>query len=116
MLDSHSGEALAMRLHKTAGWRQVTLYRAATQPGPFAVTFALAGLGAAAIDDVTLKIVQRAATAGPVAPGAFGPPAAAATGTPAMAVPGTSAPAASAPGAANPFLPRGTVPAQQAQR
>jgi hypothetical protein len=116
MLDSHSGEALAMRLHKTAGWRQVTLYRAATQPGPFAVTFALAGLGAAAIDDVTLKIVQRAATAGPVAPGAFGPPAAAAPGDPAMAVPGTSAPAASAPGAANPFLPRGTVPAQQAQR
>lgn len=91
MLDSHSGDALAIRLNKTDAWRQVTLYRAATRPGPFAVTFALAGLGAAAIDDVTLKIVERAPTAGPVVPS--GP--------------------AIAPG---PVSPPRFVPAQQAQR
>ena len=59
MFDSHSGQALAMRLSKTEGWRQVTLYRGATQRGPLAVTFALSGFGEAAIDDVTVQIVQR---------------------------------------------------------
>ena len=59
MLDSHSGEALATRLYKTDGWKEVTFYRAATRSGPFVVTFALAGLGEAAIDDVTMQIVQR---------------------------------------------------------
>ena len=64
VLDSHSGEPLAARLHKTAGWQQLTLYRAATRPGPLVVTFALAGLGEAAIDDVTMQIVER----GPAVP------------------------------------------------
>ncbi len=59
VLDSHSGEPLAARLHKTAGWQQLTLYRAATRSGPFLVTFALAGLGEASIDDVTMQIVER---------------------------------------------------------
>ncbi len=59
MFDSDSGEALAERLYKTKGWRHVTLYRAATRPGPLIVTFALAGIGEAAIDDVTVQIVQR---------------------------------------------------------
>jgi hypothetical protein len=74
MLDSHSGEALAIRMQKSEGWKLVTIYRAATRPGPFAVTFALAGLGAVAIDDVTLKLVERAPTAAnPTTPGTASP-------------------------------------------
>jgi hypothetical protein len=59
IFDSHSGEPLAMRLSQTKGWRQLTLYRAARQAGPLVLTFALAGLGQAAIDDVTIQIVHR---------------------------------------------------------
>ncbi len=59
ILDTQSGEPLALRLGKTEGWRQVTFYRAARQPGTLAVTFALAGLGEAAIDDVSVAIVRR---------------------------------------------------------
>jgi hypothetical protein len=35
------------------------MYRAAARPGPMHVTFALAGLGEAAIDDVTIEIVRH---------------------------------------------------------
>jgi hypothetical protein len=59
IFDSQSGEPLAMRLSQTKGWRQLTLYRAARQAGPLVLTFALAGLGQAAIDDVTIQIVHR---------------------------------------------------------
>jgi hypothetical protein len=38
------------------------MYRAAPRSGPLVVTFALAGLGEAAIDDVTVEIIHRAAT------------------------------------------------------
>jgi hypothetical protein len=59
LLDTLSGEALAMRLSKTEGWKQITMYRAAARRGPMSVTFALAGLGEAAIDDVTIAIVRH---------------------------------------------------------
>jgi hypothetical protein len=62
VIDSLSGQALALRLSATGGWRQVTMYRAAPRSGPMVVTFALAGLGEAAIDDVTVEIIHRAAT------------------------------------------------------
>ncbi len=61
ILDTQNGEALATRLRHTDGWRQITMFRGAPRPGPLAVTFALTGLGEAAIDDVTLQIVRRRA-------------------------------------------------------
>jgi hypothetical protein len=64
VIDSLSGQALALRPAASEGWRQITMFRAAPQSGPMAVTFALAGLGEAAIDDVTIEIVQRAAVRG----------------------------------------------------
>lgn len=64
VLDSLSGEALATRLSVTQGWEQITAYRAAARRGPMTVTFALAGLGEAAIDDVTIEIVRRAGARG----------------------------------------------------
>ncbi|MEX0678654.1 MAG: hypothetical protein WD063_16360, partial [Pirellulales bacterium] len=60
VIDTLSGEALALGLSATRGWEQITTYRAAARRGPMAVTFALSGLGEAAIDDVTIEIVRHA--------------------------------------------------------
>jgi hypothetical protein len=59
IIESLGGETLALRLQQTKEWQQVTLYRAAARPGPLTVTFALAGLGEAAVDDVSVQILQR---------------------------------------------------------
>ena len=64
IIDSLSGEPLALRLAKTGGWKQITMLRAAARPGPMSVTFALGGIGEAAIDDVTVKIVRRGSPLG----------------------------------------------------
>jgi hypothetical protein len=60
VIDSLSGEALALRIAKADAWRQFTMYRAAGRSGPMSVTFALSGLGEAWIDDVTIQVVGRA--------------------------------------------------------
>ena len=59
VIDSMSGEALALRVGVTEKWRQFTLYRAAARSGPMSVTFALSGLGEAWIDDVSIQVVER---------------------------------------------------------
>ncbi|MBI3839022.1 MAG: hypothetical protein HY288_13970, partial [Planctomycetia bacterium] len=59
VIDSLSGEALALRVAKADQWRQFSMYRAASRSGPMSVTFALSGLGEAWIDDVTIQVVQR---------------------------------------------------------
>jgi hypothetical protein len=63
MIDSLSGEALALRTTSEPAWRQFTWYRTAARSGSMAVTFALSGLGEAWIDDVTVQIVERRAAA-----------------------------------------------------
>ncbi|MFZ5832283.1 MAG: hypothetical protein ACOY3P_19530 [Planctomycetota bacterium] len=60
VIDSLTGEALAERFGKTKGWRQFAMYRVAPQSGWLTVTFALAGLGEAWIDDVAVQIVHPA--------------------------------------------------------
>jgi len=57
IIDSLSGEPLAERIVETAGWKEFTLYRVATEPGNIAVTFALSGVGEAWVDDVTVQKV-----------------------------------------------------------
>jgi hypothetical protein len=59
VIDSLSGEALALHVAKADNWRQFTMYRAASRSGSMTVTFAMSGLGAAWIDDVTIQVVQR---------------------------------------------------------
>jgi hypothetical protein len=59
LLDSLSGEAMALRAVNEPAWRQFTLYRVAGRSGPMQLTFALSGLGEAWIDDVSVQIVQR---------------------------------------------------------
>jgi hypothetical protein len=52
--DSHSGPELAERIAETQGWREFTLYRVATEDGPWHLRFSLTGLGEAWIDDVSV--------------------------------------------------------------
>jgi hypothetical protein len=58
IVDSLAGDDLAVRIDKTGGWKEFTLYRAAREPAAVSVTFALSGLGEARIDDVTIQVLK----------------------------------------------------------
>jgi hypothetical protein len=58
VIDSLSGEDLAQRIDRTAGWREFTVFRMADQPGPMTVTFALSGLGEARLDDISIQVIE----------------------------------------------------------
>jgi len=58
IIDTLSSEALAQRVGHSAEWRQFTFYRGVPRSGTMAITFALAGLGEAWLDDVTIQVVQ----------------------------------------------------------
>jgi hypothetical protein len=58
IFDSSAGPQLGQSIHDTQGWQEFSLYRAATQDGPFTVTFALTGLGEVWLDDVVISRVQ----------------------------------------------------------
>ncbi len=64
IIDTLSSEAMALRVSHSAEWRQFTFYRGVPRAGTMAITFALAGLGEAWIDDVTIQVVQPPARAG----------------------------------------------------
>jgi len=77
VFDSLGGPALAERVGPTKTWRRLVLYRIMppdVADEPLTVTFALTGLGAAEIDEVSIKPLERAG-AGIVAVPAVGPPA-----------------------------------------
>ncbi len=58
IFDSAAGPTMARRIGQTSGWQKFTLYRAATATGPMSLTFALAGVGDAWIDDVTVRLAN----------------------------------------------------------
>ena len=53
--DSITGTVLADRFHHTAGWQSFTLYRVADSDGEATVSFAMMGLGAVNIDNVSIQ-------------------------------------------------------------
>jgi hypothetical protein len=57
IVDSVSGDPLAERIGQTDGWREFTLYRVVPSPATMTVSFELAGLGEAWIDDVTIHSI-----------------------------------------------------------
>ena len=64
VFDSLGGPALAERVGPTKTWRRLVLYRvvpADMADEPLTVTFALTGLGAAEIDEVSIKPLERGA-------------------------------------------------------
>jgi hypothetical protein len=60
VVDSLGGEDLALRIDKTAGWREFTLFRVADQSGPISVTLALTGLGEVRLDDISVQLLSPA--------------------------------------------------------
>ena len=71
VFDSLGGPALAERVGPTKSWRRLVLYRIVPADGgdePFTVTFALTGLGAAEIDEVSIRPLERGAAGLVVAP------------------------------------------------
>ena len=79
VFDSLGGPALAERVGMTPGWRRLVLYRivpADAPEGPLVVTFALTGMGEARIDDVSIRVLERAGPGGtPATIVSTGPPA-----------------------------------------
>ncbi len=64
VFDPFSGQELARRYHRTAGWEEFTLDRVATEPGRVAVTVALTGLGDVWLDDVTIRVLHETVPGG----------------------------------------------------
>lgn len=62
--DSIGGDALAVRIQRTVGWRPFRMDRTATQSGPLRLRIIMTGLGDACLDDVT---VRTATPPGPLA-------------------------------------------------
>jgi hypothetical protein len=58
VVESLTGEEMALRIDKTAGWREFTMFRIAPQSGPMALTFVLTGLGEVRLDDVTIDVLE----------------------------------------------------------
>ena len=58
VFESLTGEEMALRIDKTAGWREFTMYRIAPQSGPMSLTFLLTGLGEVRLDDVTVEVLE----------------------------------------------------------
>lgn len=60
VFDSLGGPDLGDRIRLTQGWREVTLYRAVPRSGDLSITFALSGLGEAALDDLQVSLLDPA--------------------------------------------------------
>jgi hypothetical protein len=58
IVDSISGDDLALRIAKTDGWQPFSFYRAATQSGPMTVAFVLTGLGEVRLDDIAIQVLE----------------------------------------------------------
>jgi hypothetical protein len=69
VFDSIGGPALAERVGKTKAWQRLVLYRIvpADTTEPLVVTFALSGLGEARLDDVRIRVIERAPGGTPAA-------------------------------------------------
>ena len=62
IVDSLGGEDLAVRIRRTDGWRQFTIYRAAPASGRMNVSFVLSGLAEVDLDDVAIQTLKAAGT------------------------------------------------------
>jgi hypothetical protein len=58
VVDSLTGEEMALRLDKTNGWRDFTMIRIVPQTGPLTLTLAMTGLGEVRLDDLTIEVLE----------------------------------------------------------
>jgi hypothetical protein len=59
VVESLTGEEMALRIDKTKGWQEFNMLRVVPQAGPLTLTFAMTGLGEVRLDDVTIEVLQR---------------------------------------------------------
>jgi hypothetical protein len=59
VVESLTGEEMALRLDKTKGWREFTMLRIVPQSGPLVLTLAMTGLGEVRLDDLTIEVLER---------------------------------------------------------
>ena len=58
VVESLSGEEMALRLDKTQGWREFTMLRIVPQAGPLTLTLSMTGLGEVRLDDLTIEVLE----------------------------------------------------------
>jgi hypothetical protein len=58
VVESLTGEEMALRLNRTKGWQDFTMVRIVPQDGPLMVTFSMTGLGEVRLDDLTIEVLQ----------------------------------------------------------
>jgi len=58
LVESLTGEEMALRLDKTKGWQEFSMLRIVPQPGPLVLTMALTGLGEVRLDDLTIEVLE----------------------------------------------------------
>ena len=58
VVESLGGEEMALRLDKTAGWREFSMLRIVPQSGPMTLTLAMTGLGEVRLDDLTIEVLE----------------------------------------------------------
>ncbi len=57
VVESLTGEEMALRLDKTKGWREFTMLRIVPQSGPLTLTLSMTGLGEVRLDDLTIEVL-----------------------------------------------------------
>ena len=60
VVESLTGEEMALRLDKTNGWREFSMLRIVPQSGPLMLTFSMTGLGEVRLDDLTIEVLEPA--------------------------------------------------------
>jgi hypothetical protein len=58
VVESLTGEEMALRLNRTKGWQDFTMVRIVPQDGPLMVTFSMTGLGEVRLDDLTIEVLR----------------------------------------------------------
>jgi hypothetical protein len=60
IVESLTGEEMALRLDKTKGWQEFTMLRIVPQSGPLTLTLYMTGLGEVRLDDLTIEVLEPA--------------------------------------------------------
>jgi hypothetical protein len=58
VVESLTGEEMALRLDKTNGWREFSMLRIVPQSGPLSLTLSMTGLGEVRLDDLTIEVLE----------------------------------------------------------
>ena len=58
VIDSPTGEEMALRLDKTAAWREFGMLRIVPQSGPLYITLQMTGLGEVLLDDLMIQVLE----------------------------------------------------------